>query len=83
MGLVFKPDGDPLHDRHSIVSIWLVITLVALSASWVVVLIKISYDMQKLRSQDSQHAADLASTYAEHAQRTVKEIDQIESPRKS
>jgi diguanylate cyclase (GGDEF)-like protein len=77
MDSVFQPDGDRLHDKRSIVSIWLGGALVVILVTWLVVLIKISYDLQELRSRGADRAADLAATYAEQVHRTVKEIDQI------
>jgi hypothetical protein len=77
MDSVVQPDGDRLHDKRSIVSIWLGGALVVILVTWLVVLIKISYDLQELRSRGAERAADLAATYAEQVQRTVKEIDQI------
>ena len=77
MDSVFQPDVDRLHDKRSIVSIWLGGALVVILVNWLVVLVKISYDLQELRSRGAERAADLAATYAEQVHRTVKEIDQI------
>ncbi len=77
MDSVFQPDGDPLHDKRSIVSIWLGGALLVILVTWLAVLIKISYDLQELRSRGAERATDLVLTYAEQVQRTVKEIDQI------
>jgi diguanylate cyclase (GGDEF)-like protein len=77
MERILKAEDGPLLEKRFITLIWIIGALMAIAVTWAAVFIKIHHDLQELRSRGTQRVTNLAFTYAEQVQRTVREIDQI------